>query len=146
MVSLSRVLRVVLLALRLVLGAVFVYAAWTKLRQPWALFAMSIDAYRVLPYWAVLVVARTLPWAELAIGLALMAGIWLRVSSAAASLLLLVFFALMLRAYAGGMHIDCGCFGPGDTISARTLARDGGLLAGYLILTWTSFNGRRRAA
>ena len=145
MVSSNRVFRAVLLVLRVVLGAVFVYAAWTKLRQPWALFAMSIDAYRVLPYWAVLVVARTLPWAELAIGLALMAGIWLRVSSAAASLLLLVFFALMLRAYTGGMHIDCGCFGPGDTISARTLARDGGLLAGYLILTWTSFGSRWNA-
>jgi uncharacterized membrane protein YphA (DoxX/SURF4 family) len=146
MVSSSRVFRAVVLALRVALGAVLVYAAWTKLRQPWELFAMSIDAYRVLPYWAVLVVARTLPWAEMLIGLALMAGRWLRVSSTAASLLLLVFLALMMRAYAEGMHIDCGCFGFGDAISARTLARDGGLLAGYLFLTWTSFRGRRKAA
>jgi len=91
-------------------------------------------------------VARALPWAELLIGLALMAGRWLRVSGAAASLLLLVFFALMVRAYAKGMQIDCGCFGLGDPISARTLARDGALLAGYLFLTWTSFRGRRKAA
>jgi uncharacterized membrane protein YphA (DoxX/SURF4 family) len=146
MVSSSRVFRAVVLALRVLLGAVFVYAAWTKLRQPWELFAMSIDAYKVLPDWAVLVVARTLPWAELAIGLTLMAGRWLRVSAAAASLLLLVFFALMVRAYVKGMQIDCGCFGLGDRISARTLARDGGLLAGYLFLTWTSFLGRRKAA
>ena len=146
MVSSSRVLRAVALALRIALGAVFVYAAWTKLREPWELFAMSIDAYKVLPYWAVLVVARTLPWAEMLIGLALMAGRWLRVSAAAASLLLLVFFALMVRAYAKGMQIDCGCFGPGDAISVRTLVRDGGLLAGYLWLTWMSFPGRRKAA
>jgi len=78
----------VVLALRVALGAVFVYAAWTKLRQPWELFAMSIDAYKVLPYWAVLAVARALPWAEMLIGLALMAGRWLRVSAGAASLLL----------------------------------------------------------
>jgi uncharacterized membrane protein YphA (DoxX/SURF4 family) len=146
MVSSSRVLRAVALALRIALGAVFVYAAWTKLREPWELFAMSIDAYKVLPYWAVLVVARTLPWAEMLIGLALMAGRWLRLSAAAASLLLLVFFALMVRAYAKGMQIDCGCFGGGDTISLRTLARDGGLLAGYLLLTWMSFRSRRKAA
>jgi uncharacterized membrane protein YphA (DoxX/SURF4 family) len=145
MVSSSRVLRAVALALRIALGAVFVYAAWTKLREPWEMFAMSIDAYKVLPYWAVLVVARTLPWAEMLIGLALMAGRWLRVSAAAASLLLLVFFGLMVRAYAKGMQIDCGCFGGGDTISVRTLARDGGLLAGYLLLTWMSFRSRRKA-
>jgi uncharacterized membrane protein YphA (DoxX/SURF4 family) len=138
-------LRAVALALRIALGAVFVYAAWTKLREPWELFAMSIDAYKVLPYWAVLVVARTLPWAEMLIGLALMAGRWLRVSAPAASLLLLVFFGLMVRAYAKGMQIDCGCFGGGDTISVRTLARDGTLLAGYLLLTWMSFRGRRKA-
>jgi uncharacterized membrane protein YphA (DoxX/SURF4 family) len=138
-------LRAVALALRIALGAVFVYAAWTKLREPWELFAMSIDAYKVLPYWAVLVVARTLPWAEMLIGLALMAGRWLRLSAAAASLLLLVFFALMVRAYVKGMQIDCGCFGGGDTISVRTLARDGGLLAGYLLLTWMSFRSRRKA-
>jgi uncharacterized membrane protein YphA (DoxX/SURF4 family) len=146
MVSSSRVFRAAVLALRIALGAVFVYAAWTKLRQPWELFAMSIDAYKVLPYWAVLVVARALPWAELAIGLALMAGRWMRVSTGAASLLLLVFFGLMVRAYAKGMQIDCGCFGGGDAISARTLARDGTLLAGYLFLAWTSFRGRRKAA
>ena len=146
MVSSSRVFRGVVLALRVALGAVFVYAAWTKLRQPWELFAMSIDAYKVLPFWAVRVVARTLPWAELLIGLALMAGRWLRVSAAAASLLLLVFFGLMVRTYGKGMAIDCGCFGLGDPISPRTLLRDGWLLAVSLFLTWTSFRGRRRAA
>jgi uncharacterized membrane protein YphA (DoxX/SURF4 family) len=146
MVFSSRVFRVVALALRVVLGAVFVYAAWTKLRQPWELFAMSIDAYQVLPYWAVVAVARTLPWAEMLIGLALMAGRWLRISAGAASLLLMVFFVLMVRSYVKGMQIDCGCFGLGDPISARTLARDGALLAGCLLLTWTSFRGRRKPA
>jgi len=44
------------------------------------------------------------------------------------------------------MQIDCGCFGLGDPISVRTLARDGSLLVGYLFLTWTSFRGRRQTA
>ena len=42
------------LFLRLLLAAVFLYAAWSKLRQPWLLFAMSIDSYQLLPPWAVL--------------------------------------------------------------------------------------------
>ena len=53
------------LVLRVVLGVIFVYAAWVKLREPWALFAMSIDSYQVLPVWAVELVARVLPWFEL---------------------------------------------------------------------------------
>lgn len=124
------------LLLRIALGCVFVFAAWLKLKEPWQLFAMSVDAYGLLPQWAVVVVARTLPWAELALGLLLISGVWLRVSSAAVSLLLLGFLALMVRAYLMGMKIDCGCFAAsGDPISLRTLARDGGLFAGALALT-----------
>ena len=44
---------VLALILRVALGAIFVYAAWIKLREPWALFAMAIDSYQVLPVWAV---------------------------------------------------------------------------------------------
>jgi uncharacterized membrane protein YphA (DoxX/SURF4 family) len=126
--------RALLLLLRLGLGAVFVYAAWTKLRAPWPVFAMAVDAYKLLPHWAVIFVARTLPWAELLIGVLLLAGRFLRLAAAAASLLLLSLFAIMLRSYASGLQIDCGCFGPGDTISIRTLLRDGALLAASLSL------------
>src|ERR1035438_7645817 len=69
MISSSKTLRAVMLVLRIALGAVFVYAAWTKLRTPWELFAMSIDSYQLLPLRAVELVAHTLPWFELAVGL-----------------------------------------------------------------------------
>ncbi len=114
-----------MLAGRLLLGAVFVYAAYTKLRQPWLLFAVSIDSYRMLPEGAVLFVARTLPWLELAVGLLLLTGYQLRYVASVSSALLLVFFGVMLRAHAKGMGIDCGCFGVGEALSARTLVRDG---------------------
>lgn len=123
------------LLLRIALGCVFVFSAWLKLRDPWQLFAMAVDAYRLLPQWAVIVVARTLPWAELLLGLLLISGVWLRVSASAASLLLLGFLTMMVRSYLKGMKIDCGCFGSGDPISLLTLARDSGLLAGALALT-----------
>ena len=113
MVSSSKLGRGLLLVLRMALGAVFVYAAWTKIREPWQIFAMAIAAYDVLPEWAVTGVARGLPWLEMLIGLLLIAGRWRRVSAAAASVLLLVFFGLMIRAYVKGMEINCGCFGLG---------------------------------
>jgi uncharacterized membrane protein YphA (DoxX/SURF4 family) len=145
MISSSKTLRAVMLVLRIALGAVFVYAAWTKLRTPWELFAMSIDSYQLLPLKAVELVAHTLPWFELAVGLLLMAGFWLRSAAAATALLLAVFFGLMVRAYAKGMEIPCGCFGPNDIISWKTLLRDGSMLAAALALTVLSFVQRRNA-
>jgi len=131
------------LFLRVVLGAVFVYAAWVKLREPWQVFANSVANYDVLPMWAAKLVARTLPWAEMLLGLLLISGRFLRVSSIAASALLLGFFAIMVRTYASGIQIECGCFGPGDIISPRTLARDGSLLLASLGLAGMAFWKRR---
>ena len=141
--SRSSVLRVAEIVVRVVLGAIFVYAAYTKLKDPWALFAMNIESYKVLPLWAVQLVARTLPWGELAIGLLLIAGIFRRTATVATSLLLLVFFSLMVRAYATGQEINCGCFGPGEAISWKTMLRDGSMLAGALFVTARSFLRRK---
>lgn len=137
-------MRRALLVLRIALGLVFVYAAYTKLRQPWLLFAMSIDSYKILPDWAVTTLARTLPWLELAIGLLLIIGWKLRFAAAAATALLLGFFAIMVRSYVKDMGIDCGCFGLGEALSVKTLIRDGALLLLAILITAASF-GRRPA-
>lgn len=147
--------KILRLVLRLALGLVFLYAAWVKLfgphwswplrLEPWELFALAISSYDLLPLKAVELVARTLPWLELAIALMLLAGRGLRISATATSLLLLVFFGLMVRAFAQGKEISCGCFGPGEIISAWTLLRDGSMLAGALLLTWMSFQRPRQA-
>ena len=141
--SRASLVRAGLLILRVGLALVFGYAAWTKLQQPWMLFAMSVDGYHVLPEWGAVAVARTLPWIELLLALVLLAGIWQRVAMPAASLLLAVFFSLMVRSYARGEGIDCGCFGPGEAISPITLLRDGSLLAASLVCTWSAFRGKR---
>jgi len=131
--------RWLVLILRVGLAAVFVYAAWSKLRQPWLLFAMAIDAYGVLPEWAVMTLARALPWFELALGLLLLTGFWLRQSAIIASALLVVFFAVMLRSYTKGLQIDCACFGFGEAISLKTLLRDGLLVLSSVALTALAF-------
>ena len=140
------ILRRAILVLRLVLGAIFLYAAWTKLRQSYLIFAMSIDAYQLLPEWAVLAVARALPWFELLMGVLLLVGYKLRWSAVAASGLLAMFFAMMLRSYIKKEGIDCGCFGLGDAISPKTLVRDGSMLAAALALTVAAFRKNRPVA
>jgi uncharacterized membrane protein YphA (DoxX/SURF4 family) len=126
-------------ALRVIVGGVFAYAGYLKLSEPWALFAMGIDSYHLLPYNLVVLVARTLPAAEVALGLWLMVGFWPRIPSTLISLLLVVFFTAMVHAKMAGQKIDCGCFGPGDPISKWTLLRDGSLLAASLLVTWFAF-------
>ncbi len=152
----SKTGRNLLLAGRVALGAIFVYAAYTKLRPalpgPFSLdslrlslslFATQVDSYQLLPGRAVSFVAHTLPFFELAVGLLLLGGWLLRLVSSLTSALLLGFFSVMLRSYALGLEINCGCFGPGETLGVRTLIRDGSLLALSLAVTFGAFWIRR---
>ena len=138
-------IRRITLVLRILLAGVFLYAAYTKLRQPWLLFAMSIDAYGLLPEWGVLTTARVLPWLELAIGVLLLTGVGLRVVSAVAVALLGVFFGIMLLSFGKGMGIDCGCFGVGEALTLKSLARDGVLLLSAGVLCVLAFRQGRIA-
>ncbi len=128
----------------MILGAVFIYAAYTKLRQSWLLFALSIDSYQLLPEWSVYGLARTLPLFELALGVLLIAGVALRYLSIVAAAILGLFFSVMVVSYFRGAGIDCGCFGVGEPLSAKTLARDGVLLAAAIMLVVRSWRGPAR--
>ena len=79
----------------------------------------------------------------LALGLVLVTGRLPKISSVAASALLAVFLGLMVRAYAQGQTIACGCFSTNEAISPLTLARDGSLLAGALFLVVMSFRPKK---
>jgi uncharacterized membrane protein YphA (DoxX/SURF4 family) len=143
---------------RVGLGVVFLYAAYTKLQPhftiappwidvaPWISFAATIEAYKLLPEQGVIFVARTLPWFEAVLGALLVLGVGLRWVAGAASLLLMTFFGIMVRSNALGMQINCGCFGPGDALSWKTLVRDGLLAAIAVALTVAAFRAARRPA
>ncbi len=135
-------MKIVLWVCRLGLAAIFLYAAWVKLRAPWFIFAASIDSYQLMPPWAVFFLARTLPWFELALGLLLLVGIGLRWVAGICGLLLLVFWAGMFRAFLKGLQIDCGCFGPGEAVSVLTLLRDFGMIVLAGIVCWGAGRGR----
>jgi len=136
-------LKIALIALRVVLGGIFIYAGYVKLVQPWQLFAAGIAEYEIVPLWAASFLARTLPAFEVLLGLMVVIGRWSRTSTVIVSGLLVVFFSLMLRAFVQGKDISCGCFGPNEAISWKTLVRDGSMLAGSLLLTVMAFRNRR---
>ena len=144
--SRSKLPQAILLGIRIILGAVFVYGGYVKLAAPWALFGMAIDSYHIVPLRYIEPLARTLPWFEVALGLLLIFGRFLRLSSAVVSITLAIFFAAMLHAFVNHQEISCGCFGPGELISKWTLLRDGSMLAGSLWLTWMAIRNPRRTA
>ena len=144
--SRSSVLKAALLLLRLALGAIFIYAGYVKLKDPWQLFAAGVASYEVLTMPAVEFVARTLPWFEVAIGVLMISGFFFRTSSTIISAMLAVFFTLIVRAYFQGKEISCGCFGGNETISPLTMLRDGSMLAGAVFVCVMAYRGRRTPA
>ena len=126
-------------AARLLLGGVFVVAGALKLPDPSAA-VRAVRAYRLLPEALVGPVAFGLPVVEIAVGLALLAGVFVRTAALAAAVLMAVYIAAVGSAWARGLQIDCGCFGGGGQVAAgRTaypgeVARDVGLLLVALAL------------
>lgn len=132
--------------LQLVLGGILLVAAFAKLNLPWMNFALSVDSYQILPDWAVLLVARFLPWFELLLGLVLISGFGIRWTGSLTTILLMLFFAVVVRSYRNGLTIDCGCFGPGEKLDAMTLVRDGSFVVMSILLTVLAFWPSRRKA
>jgi uncharacterized membrane protein YphA (DoxX/SURF4 family) len=141
----NKVLRITTVVLRVVVGLVFVYAAYVKLRDPWALFAMSIDSYGILPLRWVEFVARTLPWFEALLGVVLISGYFQRLATGTGTLLILGFICAMAWAKLHGKQIDCGCFGPGEAIGVWSILRDASIGAALLFVTVMSFWKPRKA-
>ncbi len=121
-------LRVLEWVCRLVLGALFFFAGYTKLGNPF-LFEMAVDTYQLLPPTGVIVVARALPWLEIVLGMLLLRGWKLNYVATFTALLMGAFLMAMSITYARGIEANCGCFGFGEPISPQTLARDSFLFA-----------------
>jgi uncharacterized membrane protein YphA (DoxX/SURF4 family) len=138
---------VLLTAGRVVLGVIFLIAAYTKLhfagewhiRDYQFFFAMAIDSYKMLPISAVQIMAQILPWFELALGVLLIAGVAVRWIGLVTSGLLLVFIGAMTRAKFLGLEINCGCFGNNEKLGTLTLLRDSSMLVLALAVTVGAF-------
>jgi uncharacterized membrane protein YphA (DoxX/SURF4 family) len=95
----------------------------------------------------VTIVGWGLPFAEIALGVLLLAGVATRLVAVASAVFLLVFIAAVASAAARGLSIDCGCFGrggdvaPGQTAYGTEIVRDVGLL---LLAVWLVWHPRSR--
>jgi uncharacterized membrane protein YphA (DoxX/SURF4 family) len=97
------------LALRLLLGAFFVYASLDKIASPPA-FAKLVYQWQVVGPVPSNLVAVTLPWIELVAGLLLIAGAWRREAALVIAVLLVVFIAAAASVMARGIDVqNCGC-------------------------------------
>ena len=69
----------------------------------------EISNYHVVPFGLENIIAITLPWIELFIGVGLIAGIYIDANSFIAGVLLLIFNILVFQAMVRGFNIECGC-------------------------------------
>ena len=134
-VSIARIVgllrhRYLTLASRLVLGGVFIFSGVAKLPNLQT-FVWEVGQYHLLPPALATAYAYVLPGLELALGLLLVLGLFLRVSSAVSILVVVSFSIAKVSVLARGLDIAmCGCFGPAVTLLMPTsLAIDLVLLA-----------------
>ena len=145
---------------RLVLGGIFVYAGYAKLVYPnhnlWpffllkfsistnlSTFAFQVESYNVLGAAGSSVVAHTLPFVEIVLGLLLLIGWKFRIWAAMVTAILAAFLTLVTRAYLLHMEINCGCFGTPEPLTGMTVVRDSTLVALAVIMTIFAFQEAR---
>lgn len=153
--------RVVIWIGRLVLASIFIYAGYAKLVYPnhnlWpyfmlkfsistnlSTFAFQVESYKVLGAAGASLVAHTLPFVEVALGLLLLMGWKFRIWAAMVTAMLVGFLTLVTRAYLLHMEINCGCFGTPERLTGMTVLRDGALVALALLMTIFAFQEARK--
>lgn len=130
-------------AVRVFLGAVWLWAALSKLSNP-RTFVQAVRAYDATPEWLSKAVGYGLPMLEISIAVLLIVGIAVRMAAAVSAVLFVVFLVGVAQASARGLHLECGCFGGGGVTAGPThytwdIVRDIGLLilAAFLVV-WSA--------
>src|SRR5438309_12114089 len=146
---------------RLVLGAIFIYAGYSKAFFPnhtlWPLFflkfsistnlanfALQVQAFKLLPPWGVQFVAHTLPFTEIALGLLVLIGWRLLIWASLLTAIMLGFFFVVLRAYLLHMDINCGCFATPEPISLKKVLEDAAMAGLAILMTTLAYVEARR--
>lgn len=139
---------VFVLAVRILLGGVFIYAGASKF---WDLrgFALIIEEFDLVPLWLLPYVAVGLPSLEVLAGAGLVLNV--RGSLAAVTGMTVLFMGVLGYAmYEGLVIADCGCFSPGELPAGYddgsalkdAFIRDAGLLLACCFLFVSSIQKR----
>ena len=109
----NKLLRIVRLLMRIILGAVLITSGAMKLGAPKEEFSQIIEAYALVPPSTALTLATFLPWIELLIGYSLLfGGYFLRLAAAASGILFVIFDLALFSLKIRGIALpSCGCFG-----------------------------------
>jgi protein-disulfide isomerase/uncharacterized membrane protein YphA (DoxX/SURF4 family) len=129
--------------IRLALGVIWIWAAWSKLRAP-RQFVQAVRAYDATPEWLSKAIGYGLPVIELCVAVLLILGIAVRMAAITSAVLFFVFLIGLIQASARGIRLECGCFGGGGATVGNTsytldILRDVGLLVLALYLVWWSW-------
>jgi uncharacterized membrane protein YphA (DoxX/SURF4 family) len=129
------------------LGAIFIYASLDKIAYPEE-FVGIVQGYGILPRFSVRIVAYLLPWVELIFGILLIVGLFVNISAAMLSSLLVVFMLAMgIRSLSGPIE-DCGCFSSFSLLPSKNIPllifRDTLFLSFGLILFITNRSKKRK--
>ncbi|HET7105172.1 MAG TPA: DoxX family protein [Candidatus Acidoferrum sp.] len=153
--------RIILWIGRLVLGAIFVYAGFAKLLMPnthlWPMFFLKfsvstnltmfqqqVESYKMLSPEAAGLLAHTLPFVEIVVGLMLIVGWGLRIWASIVTLIMVGFLGVVTRAYLLHMDINCGCFGTPEKLTGMTVVRDAAFSALAVLMTYFAFVEARK--
>jgi len=124
----------VLLLVRLIVGAVFIYASLDKLAEP-AAFAQSVANYRLVPLPLLHLFAWLLPILEAVCGVALILGWQRRGAALLIAAMTVMFIIAIAAALIRDLDISCGCFhtAGGHAVGRDLLLRDIALLVAALV-------------
>lgn len=125
----------VIFALRLLLGALFIYASYDKIAHPHQ-FAIAVRAYKIIPVEYSNLFALMLAWSEMIAGALIIAGVFTRQAASAIFIMLFMFIAAIVISIVRGLAIDCGCFSNegGHGVDYSLLMRDILLLCAAFIV------------
>ncbi len=131
---------------RVVLAAMFLVAGALKLTEP-QVFAVTIEAFGIVPGPLALPIAMGLPVIEILLALGLLVDArWCLEGTGG---LTVFFIAILLYGIHIGLDIDCGCYGPSDPEAKAfsslhtSLYRDLAMLAAITYLHWWRWRNDR---
>jgi hypothetical protein len=129
-------------AVRLVIAAVWIWAALPKLERP-AGSAAAVRAFQLFPEWLVRAVGYGLPFLGAGLALLLTAGLAARLAATLSAVVIATFAVGVASAAARGLEIRCGFLDVGGTLPlgqpapyVTEIVRDDTLLLALSFLVW----------
>jgi uncharacterized membrane protein YphA (DoxX/SURF4 family) len=122
-------------ALRLLIGGLFIYAAWAK-RAEGIGFADSIAEFRILPAFLIVPFMLSIVPFEFAAGAMVVTGWQKRIGVLGLLIMSAMYSVALVAALARGIAVNCGCFGTSavGTNPWLDLGRDLLIVAGCALL------------